>query len=75
MNENVMDVKINMLLAARRMTLQDLANNLIPPTKPSNISGKLKRNNFSEKEIREIAKACNARYEIRFILDDTGQKF
>ena len=72
-NKNNMRIKINMLLAARDMKLQDLANKL--GTSHSNISDKMKRNNFSEKEIRAIAKACDARFDGRFILDDTEQKF
>lgn len=67
-------IKIKMLLAAREMTLQDLANQITPKTSVQNISQKLKRDNFSEKELQAIAKACNATFEASFILNDTGKE-
>ncbi len=66
-------IKIKMLLAAREMTLQDLANQITPKTSVQNISQKLKRDNFSEKELQAIAKACDATFEANFILNDTGK--
>ena len=44
--------KIKILLAEREITMTDLAKKL--NTGLSNITGKMKRNNFSEKELREI---------------------
>ena len=35
---------------------------------PSNLSGKLKRDNFSEKELQEIASACGATFEGNFTI-------
>lgn len=67
-----MSVKIKMLLAAREMTIEDLAKKLNPPTTKQNLGNKFKRDNFSEAEIKAIAEACNARYEIHFFIDDTG---
>lgn len=66
-------IKIKMLLVAREMTLQDLAQRLIPPTSVQNLSQKLKRDNFSENELQAIAEACNAKIETKFILNDTGK--
>ena len=64
---------IKMLLAAREMTLQDLANKITPKTSVQNISQKMKRDNFSEKELQAIAAACDATFEANFILNDTGK--
>ena len=64
--------KINILLLEAGMSKTELAERL--GTVPSNISSKLKRDNFSEKELQEIAAACGAEYEGSFILKDSGKK-
>lgn len=64
--------KINMLLIEVGMTKQELAQRL--GTTPSNISGKLRRDNFSEKELQEIASACGAAFEGTFIIEETGKQ-
>ena len=66
-------IKIKMLLAAREMTLQNLADKIMPKTTVQNLSQKLKRDNFSEKELQKIATACNATFETAFTLNDTGK--
>jgi hypothetical protein len=53
------------------MKVSDLAR--ILKTSSANISGKLARDNFSEKEAREIAKALNCNYEAVFTLNDTNE--
>lgn len=68
-----MAVKVRMLLAARGMTLTEVASKMDPPTKVSNLSGKLKRDNLSEKDLVAIAKICNAEFEGVFTLNDTGK--
>lgn len=60
--------KVKHLLIATHMQNKELAFKL--GTSPSNLSGKLRRDNFSEKELREIAEACDAVFEGRFILKD-----
>ncbi len=67
-----MSEKIKIVLLKRKMSIKDLAD-IIGGT-PQNISGKLKRDNFSEKELREIAEALNCDYEAAFTLRDTGEK-
>ena len=64
--------KINMLLIEAGITKQELARRL--GTTPSNISGKLRRDNFSEKELQEIAAACGAAFVGTFILTETGKQ-
>ena len=67
-----MSKKIKMLLIERDMTLTDLAN--ILGKSVQNMSSKLKRDNLSDKELQEIAIACNATFEGIFTLNDTGKK-
>lgn len=67
-----MSEKIKIVLLKRKMSIKDLAD-IIGGT-PQNISGKLKRDNFSEKELKEIAEALNCDYEAAFTLRDTGEK-
>lgn len=68
-----MAVKVKMLLAARGMTIADLAKQLEPETSAQNIGAKLKRDNLSEKDLEQIAKACNVKFEGNFIFQD-GRK-
>lgn len=65
--------KIKMLLAARNMTMTQLAQKIEPQTSLNNISGKIKRDNFSEADLLAIAKACDASFEGIFTLNDTGK--
>jgi len=39
-----------------------------------NMSNKMSRDNFSEKELYEIANALNCTFEAGFIMNDTGEK-
>ena len=64
--------KINMLLIETGISKQELARRL--GTTPSNLSGKLKRDNFSERELQEIANACGAAFEGHFIIAESGKK-
>ena len=64
--------KINMLLIETGISKKELAQRL--QTTPSNISGKLKRDNFSEAELQEIAEACGATFEGTFIVTNTKKQ-
>jgi len=64
--------KIRIILIKRKMTLTTLAERL--GKSPQNISAKLNRDNFSEKELQEIAIAVNCSFEASFTLNDTGEK-
>lgn len=64
--------KIRIILKRRNMKISDLAR--ILNTSPANISGKLARDNFSEKEAREIAEALDCDFEGVFTLSDTKEK-
>jgi DNA-binding Xre family transcriptional regulator len=63
--------KIEILLIEMGLDKKELAARL--GTTPSNISDKLKRDNFSESELHEIAKACNATFTGIFIINDSGK--
>jgi transcriptional regulator with XRE-family HTH domain len=66
-----MSKKIKMLMLEREITQIQLAEKL--GTSQSNLANKLKRDNFSEKELIQIAGILNATYEGNFILNDTGK--
>lgn len=69
-----MATKVKMLLAARDMTIADLADKFEPKTTRQNVTTKLKRDNLSESDLHQIAKACNASFEGIFTLSDTGKE-
>ena len=56
----------------KEVNVNELAKRL--NTSPSNMTNKFKRDNFSEKELREIAKALDCRLDIALIDNDTGQR-
>ena len=62
--------KIRILLKRRNMSIKQLADAL--GVTGQNISNKMSRNNFSEKELIEIAAALNCTYETRFTTIDTN---
>ncbi|HOP09938.1 MAG TPA: helix-turn-helix domain-containing protein [Oscillospiraceae bacterium] len=41
---------------------------------PQSLNGKMKRDNFCERDLREIARALNCELNINFTLTDTGEK-
>ena len=69
-----MAIKVKMLLAAREMTLGDLAEKIDPKTTRQNITAKINRDNLTEQDLHAIAKACNATFEGVFTLTDTGKQ-
>ena len=64
--------KIKLLLVERDMTMTDLAEKL--DTGKSNLSQKMKRDNFSENELKQIAEALDCDYNIVFTMKDTGKQ-
>lgn len=64
--------KIKLLMVERDVTASKLADMM--GTSQSNISNKLKRDNFSENELEVIAEILDAKYEAHFVLED-GRKF
>lgn len=68
----MMSEKIRILLIKRQLSGKELAAKL--NTTPGNISNKLRRDNFSENELKEIADILNCDFEACFIMHDTGEK-
>ena len=64
--------KIKIILKRRGMTMGDLAEKTGQTRQ--NLSNKMSRDNFPEKEIREIAAALDCEYETFFVMRDTGDK-
>lgn len=64
--------KVRILLVKRKITVTDLAKRL--GMSQSNLSNKLSRDNFNEKELQAIADALDCDLDIDFILRDTGEK-
>ena len=63
-----MTEKIRILLIKKGMTASQLAEKL--GTSQPNLSKKMKRDNFSEKELLEIAKVLDVKFEGFFFLGD-----
>ena len=69
----MMSEKIRLVLAKRNKSKAWLAAQL--NWSSSNFYNKLKRDNFSEKELVEIAKVLDFTFEAHFSLNDTNDKF
>lgn len=67
-----MSEKIRIALVKRKKSISELAFNL--DTSQSNLSNKLKRDNFSEKELNQIADILNCDFKGIFIMRDTGEE-
>ena len=64
--------KIRILLIKRKMTMSELADKI--ETTPQNLSNKLSRDNFNEKEMQSISQALGCKLNITFTLDETGEQ-
>lgn len=67
-----MTKQIRMLMIMREVSVNELAKRL--NTSSSNMTNKFKRDNFSEKELVEIAHALNCRLDIALIDNETNQR-
>ena len=67
-----MSEKIRIALIKRKMSVTELA--VAIGTSQSNLSNKLKRDNFSEKELNQIAEVLNCYFKGIFVLKDTGEE-
>lgn len=54
------------------MTMSELAEKI--ETTPQNLSNKLSRDNFNEKEMNAIAKALGCKLDVTFHMDESGEK-
>lgn len=63
-----MGEKLRILIKRRKVTISELAT--LIETSNQNLSNKLARDNFSEKELQQIAEALGCKFEGYFIFDD-----
>ena len=66
-----MGEKIKIALKRRNMTLGDLA--VKTSQSRQNLSNKLSRDNFTEKDLQEIATALDCTYSATLTMNDTGE--
>ena len=64
--------KIKIILSRRNMTQAELADKI--EQSPQNLSNKMSRDNFSEKELIAISEAIGCTVKISFIMNDTGEE-
>ena len=62
--------KIRILLIKRKMTMSELADRM--ETTSQNLSNKLSRDNFTEKEMKMMSAALGCKLDITFTMDETG---
>ncbi|KAI4442171.1 helix-turn-helix transcriptional regulator [Schaedlerella arabinosiphila] len=67
-----MSEKIRIALVKRKKSITELASSL--GTSQSNLSNKMSRDNFSEKELAAIAAALDCTYHAGFTMNDTGEE-
>lgn len=68
----MMTEKIRIAMIKKNISVKDLAARL--GCTSQNLSGKFKRDNFSERELQEIAAVLDCTFEGRFIRNDTGEE-
>lgn len=66
-----MGEKIRILIKRKKVTISELAT--LIGTSNQNLSNKLSRDNFSEKELQQIAEALGCKFEGYFVFED-GEK-
>ncbi len=64
--------KLKIILKRRNMTLAQLAE--ATGQSRQNLSNKFNRDNFTEKEVKQIAEVLNCTFEASFTLNDTGEE-
>lgn len=69
----MMSEKIRLVLAKRNKSKAWLAEQLNCST--SNLYNKFKRDNFSEKELVEIARVLDCTFEANFVLNESDERF
>ena len=67
-----MGEKIKIVLKRRNMTLGELAEKTSQSRQ--NLSNKMNRDNFSEKELMRIASVLDCTYHASFTMNDTGEE-
>lgn len=68
-----MSEKIRILLIKRGNISEAKLAELLK-TSPQNLSGKMKRDNFTEKDLKEIARVLGCEYKSSFVIKETGEE-
>lgn len=68
----MMTEKIRILMIKKNVSVKELASRL--GCTSQNLSGKFRRDNFSEKELQEIASAMDCSFDGRFVRNDTREE-
>lgn len=63
-----MSKKIKQLLIEKDISITKLAELL--GTKPQNLTNKLSRDNFTERDLQKIAEVLNCKYDAKFVIED-----
>ena len=63
--------KITVLLRRKKLTNKELAERI--GTSAQNLSNKMKRDNFTERELRLIAEALDCTLQIDFVMNDSKE--
>ena len=63
--------KLKAVMRKRKVNIKTLAENTNQSVQ--NLSNKMRRGNFTEKEMKEHAEALNCDFAVRFHLRDTGE--
>ena len=66
-----MSEKIRILIKRKKVTISELAN--LIGTSNQNLSNKLTRDNFSEKELQQIAEILGCKFEGFFVFENGEQ--
>ena len=64
--------KIKIIMGRRGVTITELAKKT--GQSPQNMSNKMSRDNFSEKDLKEIAAVLDCTFETIFKMNDTGEE-
>jgi transcriptional regulator with XRE-family HTH domain len=64
--------KIKVIMGRRGISITELARKT--RQSPQNMSNKMNRENFSEKELKEIAVVLDCTFEATFKMNDTGEE-
>ncbi|MDR0889902.1 MAG: helix-turn-helix domain-containing protein [Oscillospiraceae bacterium] len=64
--------KIKIIAKRRGMTMGEIADRR--GESRQNLSNKIRRDNFSERELREIAEVLNCTLSIEFVFKDTNER-
>jgi transcriptional regulator with XRE-family HTH domain len=68
-----MNERIRILLVKRgNLSEAELARRM--GISPQNLNNKMKRDNFSDKELRAVAQALGCSYKNAFIIEETGEE-